>query len=257
LCPPFPRRQHIHPHSRFRTMEKDYYAILGIHPKASNEDIRGAYRKRVKELHPDHYGSNSSPFLEVQEAYDVLSNPDHRRDYDQDFYSSPQTLTYDSRFIEPLKPETREAEPLRDPDDPNTIVSSGYSHPSRFHRPIIREVTGSRYKESPTFSSMTADPRHELVLKVVLTPDEARKGGDFMIETPIEMPCPTCLGHGHAYRYECLRCMGAGRVSDTIPMAVEFAPGIADGYRKNISLRKAGARDVSLTLLFQVGNRSD
>ena len=65
-------------------MAKNYYSILGVLPTASTGDIRGAYRNRAKELHPDYYGENSRPFLELQEAYRVLSDPIQRRNYDHD-----------------------------------------------------------------------------------------------------------------------------------------------------------------------------
>ena len=92
-------------------MAKNYYTILGILPTATPEDIRGAYRKRAKELHPDHYGKNSSPFLEVQEAYGVLSDPKHRRKYDRE--QQYQDILADRFRAESLRPDRSRVEPLR------------------------------------------------------------------------------------------------------------------------------------------------
>jgi curved DNA-binding protein CbpA len=63
-------------------MAKNYYIILGLTNKASDEDIRSAYRRLAKEFHPDHYGDDGGPFLQIQEAYGVLSDPTQKRSYD-------------------------------------------------------------------------------------------------------------------------------------------------------------------------------
>lgn len=63
-------------------MPKDYYLILGITSEATLDDIKDAYRRLAKEYHPDHYGENQSPFLAIQEAYSVLSDPMKRQTHD-------------------------------------------------------------------------------------------------------------------------------------------------------------------------------
>ncbi len=63
-------------------MHRDYYLILGIASDASQTDIKDAYRRLAKTYHPDHYQGNSRPFQDIQEAYDVLSDPDRRKTHD-------------------------------------------------------------------------------------------------------------------------------------------------------------------------------
>src|SRR3989338_1611339 len=60
---------------------KDYYKILGISRDASKDEIKQAYRKLAHQYHPDK-GGNESKFKEVSEAYQVLSDVDKRRQYD-------------------------------------------------------------------------------------------------------------------------------------------------------------------------------
>lgn len=65
---------------------KDYYAILGVQRTATAEEIKQAYRKLARQYHPDvNPGSKAaeSCFKEVNEAYEVLSDPDKRKKYDQ------------------------------------------------------------------------------------------------------------------------------------------------------------------------------
>ena len=59
----------------------DYYSILGVGRSASPEDIKAAYRKLAMQHHPDR-GGDANKFKEISEAYDTLSSPDKRAQYD-------------------------------------------------------------------------------------------------------------------------------------------------------------------------------
>jgi curved DNA-binding protein CbpA len=62
----------------------DYYAILGVHPLADEEVITAAYRALAKKYHPDAAGAGSAArFVEVQEAYEALRDPERRNAYDE------------------------------------------------------------------------------------------------------------------------------------------------------------------------------
>lgn len=63
-------------------MAKDYYAVLGIDKKASQDDIKKAFRKLAHKYHPDKGGTDESKFKEITEAYSVLSDDKKRREYD-------------------------------------------------------------------------------------------------------------------------------------------------------------------------------
>lgn len=62
---------------------KDYYKILGINRSASTEDVKRAYRQLAHQYHPDRPGGDEGKFKEINEAYQILSNQDKRRQYDQ------------------------------------------------------------------------------------------------------------------------------------------------------------------------------
>lgn len=67
-------------------MAKDFYQLLGLSRGASADDIKKAYRKLSKELHPDRNPGNKEAeqkFKEVNQAYEVLSNPQKKQAYDQ------------------------------------------------------------------------------------------------------------------------------------------------------------------------------
>lgn len=64
-------------------MVKDYYSILGVPKNASQDDIKKAFRKLAHQYHPDKGTGDEKKFKEANEAYQVLSNPEKRREYDQ------------------------------------------------------------------------------------------------------------------------------------------------------------------------------
>lgn len=99
-------------------MARNYYAILGITSGASQSDVKTAYRRLAKEFHPDRYAGTGQPFLEVQEAYSVLSDSGRRREYDAEL----------SR-IHPQAPTRHRYEPCC----PEPLTRQGWSPPESEH----------------------------------------------------------------------------------------------------------------------------
>jgi hypothetical protein len=88
--------------------DKDYYAILEISRNASAKEIKQAYRRLARRYHPDlHPGDkfDEDMFKAVNEAYEVLSDPEKRREYDrlQNELSSSSEYYYPSRADAPVK----------------------------------------------------------------------------------------------------------------------------------------------------------
>lgn len=73
----------------------DYYAILGLAPDATTEQIKAAYRRLAAQFHPDRSGADTTAqFQEIQRAYEVLSSPDKRRAFDAGGNPDNQVATY-------------------------------------------------------------------------------------------------------------------------------------------------------------------
>ncbi|XP_034869013.1 dnaJ homolog subfamily C member 4 isoform X5 [Mirounga angustirostris] len=75
-----------------RSGPRNYYELLGVHPGASTEEVKRAFFSKSKELHPDRDPGNPalhSRFVELSEAYRVLSREHSRRNYDLGLCSAP------------------------------------------------------------------------------------------------------------------------------------------------------------------------
>lgn len=85
-CPQCGSTTDLDPAALGKTTETDntYYEIMGIAPDATASEIKKAYHKRAAKIHPDKTGgTTTAAFLELQEAYNILSNEDSRAHYDK------------------------------------------------------------------------------------------------------------------------------------------------------------------------------
>src|SRR5262249_18716944 len=82
-----PRRCNASYHERTGVVDfQDYYALLGVPRTATEKEIQSAYRKLARQHHPDVNPGNpeaEATFKRINEAYEVLSDPDKRKKYDE------------------------------------------------------------------------------------------------------------------------------------------------------------------------------
>jgi len=225
-------------------MAKSYFAILGISPKATGNEIRSAYRRLAKEFHPDHYTGSSERFRDIQEAYSVLGNSRRRSEYEQSIRKVP--------IKTPLRPSSYfEPEPLIPEERP---VDLGEVSPVRSFQsftPSFDEVFDWLWSNFSDLAAPKSDRIENLTLEVILTPEQARQGGNAKIMVPALAVCPTCRGHGGVGFYECMRCAGEGAISGEMPVSVSFPPGLAKDHAVMIPLDRFGIRNIHLTVLFR------
>jgi len=225
-------------------MAKSYFAILGISPKATADEIRSAYLRLVKEFHPDHYEGGNARFREIQEAYSVLGNSVRRREYEQNIKKVS--------FKTPLKRTPYpEPEPLIPEEGP---IDSGQISPVRsFHSftPSFDEIFDWLWRNFSDIAQPKSGRIENLTLEVTLTPEQARRGGNARIMVPAQAECPTCHGHGGVGLYECSRCAGEGVISGEVPVTISFPPGLANDHAVMIPLDRFGIRNLHITVLFR------
>jgi curved DNA-binding protein len=126
----------------------DHYKTLGLHPKATPDEIRRAYRILARRYHPDVNPQSNSEhkFRQIAQAYAILSDPDKRKDYD--------------KHIKPNEYKPRPKRPLRTPPKKSSIVEGLKKLFSRTTKAI----------SVPTPSKVS-------VIEVSISVEEAIKGG--------------------------------------------------------------------------------
>lgn len=233
-------------------MIKNLYVVLGVSPAASQEDIKRAYRKKAVELHPDQHGPDAGPFMEVQDAYAVLSDPSKRQMHDARIEAEWGTRARRPVRAEPIAARRPPAEPLipqrRPPVEDVSLVRSfqtfSPSFDEIFDRLLNNFTAAARHAKSEHVESLTID--------VPVSRERAFHGGQVRILVPAVIQCPTCDGRGGVGPFECWRCRSRGEVSGEFPVSFTLPPGIPDGYEAGISLDHLGIRNLYLVVRFIV-----
>ena len=232
-------------------MPKDYYLILGITSDASVDDIKNAYRRLAKEYHPDRYGENHSPFLAIQEAYSVLSDPIKRQVHDFDVLSQKKklkprygrTTSGQKRKVEPLIPEQKA--PM---DFETTSLERAYpSYRSPFDQLFDRMFSNFRQTNRPK-----KKPFESLNVVIPLTPEQAFRGGQVKVLLPAQLTCPSCSGQGWLGVYECWRCNGEGLLSGEYPVMISYPSGTSNNHEIRVPLDTYGIKDLYLKVHFRI-----
>jgi DnaJ-class molecular chaperone len=225
-------------------MAKSYYAILGVTSSASPDEIRSAYRRLVKEFHPDHFTGGSEHFLQIQEAYAVLGDNYKRRIYEESLQQPSR------RQWRATNPAT-EPEPLIPKQQP---VDMGEIFPIRSFQtftPSLDEIFDWLWSNFPNLNWPKSGRIQNLTLEIKLTNEQAMRGGNATIMVPSRAICPICQGHGGIGYYECSRCAGEGAISGEVPVAISFPASIGQDHAVIIPLERFGIRNMQLTVLFR------
>jgi molecular chaperone DnaJ len=224
--------------------QKNYYLILGIPRTETAHGIQKAFRKLAKQHHPDRMGPHgTAAFQEIVEAYETLSDPGRRREYDDQLLDA-ETLTQSPP--EPIipqawpRPEPLIPEPLSVGHDFATLRPSLGALRAR----LLRNFTGRGIPKGERLEGLNVE--------VQLSPEEAIRGGVIRIGVPVFTPCTLCLGAGRNWGFLCPACMGQGIVEDEGVVAVRIPPRVPQGTILEVPLRGLGLRNFYLRLHIHV-----
>ena len=253
------------------TVPRDPYEVLGVPRDADETQIKKAFRRLARELHPDvnaHDPQAEEKFKEAAEAYEILNDPERRALYDRYGHEG--------------------------------LRSGGYA-PNFDSFGSIADIFEAFFGEAFGGAARRAGPRQgaDIAVAAEVTLEEAYNGGNVQLSfeavdlcerchgngaqpgTPIEtcrrcggagmlqatsrsvfgqvvrtVPCDVCHGDGKVARSPCERCDGRGREVRRRTLEVDVPPGISDGQRIRLSGRghagDAGAPPGDLYVVVQV-----
>ncbi len=220
-------------------MATDYYAALGVAHDATPEEIKRAYRRLARELHPD---LNPDPqtqerFKEVTAAYEVLSDPDKRQMYD---------LGGDPRGGAGFGPGGFGF---------GDIMDAFFGQQARGPRPRVRRGQDALVRLTVTLEESAFGANHEFVVDTaVVCPTCTGRGTapdtqvvdctmchgrgevqsvqrSFLGQVMTSRPCPQCGGFGTLIPHACAECNGEGRIRTRRTLTVKIPPGVDTGTR--------------------------
>jgi DnaJ-class molecular chaperone len=207
---------------------KDYYKILDVPKSATEKEIKAAYRKLARKWHPDANPDDTKGaeerFKELQEAYDVLGDPEKRRKYDalgSDWEQAARQAEAQQRARTGRGATTFRFEDL---GDLGGVGGTGDGF-SDFFETFFSGV-GRR-------GTATDVPRRgqDLQGSIEITLREAYFGGTQRLTLEVEDVCPECGGTGLKQRRICPLCHGTGRVTIPKTLEVNIPRGVRDGQR--------------------------
>ena len=231
--------------------KQDYYEVLGIERKADEAEIKKAYRRMAMKHHPDrHKGDKGAEekFKEVTQAYEVLSNPEKRRTYDQYGHAGVDQAQQRGGF----HPGAGGAGGFEDLF--GGIFSDIFGQTQGGQR---QQTRGADLKYNLEISLEEAAEGMQTTLQIPTwvgcggcEGSGAKKGskpkkctrchgqGQIRIQQgffALQQTCPSCHGEGQVISDPCQSCHGQGRVKDQKKLNVKIPAGVDAGDRIRLS----------------------
>ena len=232
--------------------KKNYYLILGVDADATQDEIQRAFRRLAKNLHPDYFGQDSKPFLDLQEAYAVLGDPARRSLYDRRRWPKRPRATRGMGTAEPLHTDAPQPEPLIPETGPDYLDDLSLRDSFQTFSPSFEEIfVRLRRNYSPARPEM--EPLYSLKVEILLTPSQAVRGGRERLLVPAQLVCPHCRGRGGIGWFECARFHGAGVIVDEFPVTLTFPPDVVNNHVEQVPLDSFGIENFYLNVVFRVG----
>jgi len=251
-----------------QTMSKrDYYEVLGLSKNASADEIKKAYRKVAMQYHPDRNPGDKSAeekFKEAAEAYEVLSDPDKKSQYDrfghaglsgngrgfsgasnmEDIFSQFGDIFGDDIFGSFFGGQRRGGGSRRGTQGSNLRIKLKLSYED-IAKGVTKQIkvkkyiycntcNGSGAKDSNSIQTCSTCGGSGQVRKVTNT---------FLGQMQTVTTCPGCNGEGTSITHTCSSCKGEGRIYGEETVTIDIPAGVQEGMQLNVTGRgNAGQR---------------
>ncbi len=233
---------------------KDYYAILGVKRDATEDEIKKAYRRLAKKYHPDVNPGNKqaeAKFKEITEAYDVLSDPEKRRRYDQ-LGSAAFEGGFDPRA---WQQRARAGRPGSRPGgfdfgfefDAGPFTRGGPFGGATGFEDLLEGLLGGARRRGPGATAGrgrgAAARGRDIEQPLAVSFEDAARGATRDLEITREESCQTCGGGGTVgIGQTCPTCLGRGTVRRTERVTVKIPAGVDSGARIRLAGKGSAGR---------------
>nr|WP_321499791.1 molecular chaperone DnaJ [uncultured Dethiosulfovibrio sp.] len=228
---------------------RDYYEILGVSKEASAADIKKAYRRLVRQFHPDTNPGDSAAeekFKEVSEAYEVLSDPRKKSQYDQFGHVGQEGSPFgdmggmgdifgdlfDNMFGGGFGRGSRRDGPVRGADleieMPITLEEAASG--------VTKKITIPRWEPCSRCDGNGAEPGSKIsTCPTCHGSGQVRRRTQTMFGQAVTVgTCPDCGGAGKTFESKCHDCSGRGKVRKNRDIEVKVQAGVDRGTRLRI-----------------------
>lgn len=238
-------------------MARDYYGILGVAKNASDQEIKRAYRKLARELHPDVNPSEDAQhrFGEVTTAYEVLSDPQKRKIVDLGGDPMDSGAGRGGGGGDPFAGFGG----LGDIMDAFFGAAGGGGGRGRGPRSRTQPGSDALIRLALTLEECATGIDKEIAVDTAIVCDLCRGNGcaegtttktcdtcggagevqsvqrSFLGQVVTARPCPVCRGFGEVIPDPCRQCGGDGRIRARRNVTAKIPPGVGDGMRIRLS----------------------
>ena len=208
--------------------KRDYYEILGVSRDADDKQLKKAFRKFARKYHPDLNPNNKEAeqrFKEVNEAYEILSDPAKRKQYDSFGHAA-----FDAGFQGSEGFRTRTGG-----FDPRAAQDRGFGS---IFEDIFGDVFSGRRESQPV-----PEAGKDLVYNLEIDLKNAYHGTSTYVNIQKESPCDRCSGSGEepgTIKTTCRHCGGRGARLKSEQIMVKIPPGVDNGTKVRVA-GKGGA----------------
>jgi molecular chaperone DnaJ len=240
--------------------KRDYYEVLGISRGASAEEIKKAYRRKAKELHPDRNSDNpdaESQFKEVNEAYEVLKDAERKAAYDRFGHAA-----FEGGMGGPRGGHGGHGDFASAFSDVFDDLFGDFMGGGRGGRQRATRGSDLRYNLRVTLEEAFQGVQKTITVPTAVTCEACNGTGAESGAEPqmcptcsgmgkvraqqgfftVERTCPTCSGMGQIVKNPCHSCRGAGRVEKQRSLSVNIPAGVETGTK----IRLAGEGEAGM-----------